>query len=78
MGHVFHEALELVTSSEEEEELSLEEVWNLHMNFQEGEWEPHRDRILMDPKQENTEDGMTITLTDNFERFYPLIYEGIT
>lgn len=79
MGHYHqHEDLlgDLVSSdsfSEESDSSSDEEdVWNPLMEFQEGE--PIRDiNILMLPKVEE-EDGLTVTVSDTFERFYPMIY----
>ena len=82
MGHYHqHEDLlgDLVSTdsfSEESDSSSDEEdVWNPLMEFQEGE--PIRDiNILMLPKVEE-EDGLTVTVSDTFERFYPMIYIGM-
>ena len=79
MGHYHHEALlgDFVSwdSFDEESSSDEEEVWNPFMEFQEGE--PDREiNILMDPKVEQEEDGLTVTLSDTFERFHPMIYIG--
>ena len=79
MGHYHHEALlgDFVSwdSFDEESSSDEEEVWNPFMEFQEGE--PDREvNIIMEPKVEQEEDGLTVTVSDNFERFHPMIYIG--
>ena len=77
MGHYHHEALlgDLV-SSESDSSSDEEDVWDPFMDFQEGE--PDREvNILMLPKVEKEEDGLTVTVSDTFERFYPMIYIGM-
>ena len=77
MGHYYHhEALlgDLVSLDSGEEE-SFEEVWDPLMFFQEGEAERTLN-IFMEPKIERQEDGLTVTVSDTFERFHPLIFTG--
>jgi len=79
MGHYnynHHEDLlgDLVSSESDSSSDEEEDVWNPLMDFQEGE--PVRDlNILMLPKVEQEEDGtVSVTISDTFERFYPMIY----
>ena len=84
MGHYYHHEAplgDLVSwdSSEEESDASsdadAEEVWDPLMDFQEGESEREL-YILMEPKIEQEEEGLTVTVSDTFERFHPMIYIG--
>lgn len=77
MGHYHHEALlgDLVSwdSFDEESSSDEEDVWDPFMDFQEGE--PDREiNILMMAKVDPEEDGLTVTLSETFERFHPMIY----
>ena len=75
MGHIHHGAEDLV-SSELDSSSDEEDVWDPFMDFQEGE--PTREvNILMLPKVEQDEDGLTITVTGDFERLHPMIYIGM-
>ena len=79
MGHYHHEALlgDLVSwdSFDEESSSDEEDVWDPFMDFQEGE--PEREvNILMMAKVDPEEDGLTVTLSETFERFHPMIYIG--
>lgn len=81
MGHYHHEALlgDLVSwdSFDEESSSDEEDVWDPFMDFQEGE--PEREvYILMMAKVDPEEDGLTVTLSETFERFHPMIYIGTT
>lgn len=57
----------------EEESSDEEEVWDPLMDFQEGEAE-REINILVEPKIEQDEDGLTLTVSGTFERFHPMIY----
>ena len=54
--------MDLLTSDEEE-------VWNPFMELQEP---PREVNILNLPKVEQEEDGLTVTLSDTFERFHSM------
>ena len=77
MGHYYHHEAVLgdLVSLDSGEEESDEEVWDPLMYFQEGE--PIRElNIFMETKIERQENGLTVTVSDTFERFHPLIYIG--
>ena len=80
MGHYYchhHDAFLGDLFSEEESGASSdeEEVWDPLMDFQEGEAE-REINILVEPKIEQDEDGLNVTVSDTFERFHPMIYIG--
>jgi len=79
MGHYYHHEVlgDLVSWDTREEESDAssdaEEVWDPFMDFQEGESEREL-YILTEPKIEQEEEGLTVTVSDTFERFHPMIY----
>ena len=79
MGHYYHheDLLGDLVSSEsfaEGSDSSFEDVWDLFMDFPEGE--PIKETREMLPKVEQEEDGLNIKVSDTFERFRPRIYIG--